>query len=221
MDNQEKAEEYSEKVMAFCKEYYLGGLKDFQEYREMVILHQKIDWTTLDGLEEYLDLYLKNMEKKNLQKNTPRDFLKFVSDLSDIISYLEHTSARDNLLKFEKYICKFIGIFESIPLWRSAVFDRADFDRQNKTDSRQNSGSLCGHWCHSGRSGRVQAHYGLCRCRCNGSSDRIRKQPGQRCERSGGPGWISRYLHRGTEGLCRRHCSGDFCGINSKHFVQS
>lgn len=116
MDNQEKAAEYSEKVMAFCKEYYLGGLKEFQEYREMDILHQKINWTTLDGLEEYLDLYLKNMEEKNLQKNTPREFLKFVSDLSDIISYLEHTSARDNLLKFEKYICKFIGIFESIPI---------------------------------------------------------------------------------------------------------
>ena len=116
MDNAEKAEEYSEKVISFCKKYNPEGLDDFKEYREMDMLHQKIDWATLDGIEDYLDLYIKIIEKKNIQKYVPRELLTFVSDLSDIISYLEHTSTRNKLLKFEKYICKFIGIFESVAL---------------------------------------------------------------------------------------------------------
>lgn len=116
MDNHAKAEEYSDKVIEFCKNYYPDGLSDFEEYREMDILHQKIDWKTLDGVEEYLDLYLKNIEKKNIQKNSPRELLRFVSDTSDIISYLEHTSAKAYLLRFDKYIYKFIEIFDAIPL---------------------------------------------------------------------------------------------------------
>ena len=116
MGNQEKAEEYSKKVISFCKEYYPEGLDNFEEYREMDILNQKTDWKTLNGVEEYLDLYIKNIEKKNLQKSSPRELIKFVTDLSDIISYLEHTSAKAYLTKFEKYICKFIEVFEGIPL---------------------------------------------------------------------------------------------------------
>ena len=52
------------------KERFLReGLDNFEEYREMDILNQKTDWKTLNGVEENLDLYIKNIEKKNLQKS--------------------------------------------------------------------------------------------------------------------------------------------------------
>lgn len=116
MDNREKAEEYSAKVMSFCEEYFPKGLSDFAEYRKIDLLHQKVNWGTLDGVEEYLDSFLKCTGKRGVGKNSPRELIKFVLDLSDIISYLEHTPAKKNLPRFEKYIREFIGIFERIPL---------------------------------------------------------------------------------------------------------
>lgn len=116
VNDKEKIEEYAKKVIDFCEEHYPAGVLAFKNYREMDILHQKINWDTLDGIEEYLDLYLKNIENSNIQKKAPRELIKFVADLSDIISYLEHTSSKKNLYRFEKYISKFIEIFENIPI---------------------------------------------------------------------------------------------------------
>ncbi len=116
INDKEKAAEYRTKIKEFCNARYPKGLESFDKYYQMDLLYQSINWENLDGVEEYLDLYFKNIESDGISKHLLSGLIRFAFDLSDVIAFLERMTPNKAISRFEKYIGKFISMFESVPL---------------------------------------------------------------------------------------------------------
>lgn len=112
--DQENIAKYQEKVISFCQAHYPQGLADFKWYCKMDDLKQKIDWSSFDGVEDYMELYLQTVEAVGC---TPDYLIPFVKDFADIIATLFRNETADKVISvYEKYVYRFLSIFESVPL---------------------------------------------------------------------------------------------------------
>lgn len=112
--DKENIAKYQEKVISFCQARYPQGLADFERYCKMDDLKQKIDWSSFDGVEDYMELYLQTVEAVGC---TPDHLIPFVKDFADIIATLFRNETADKLISvYEKYVYRFLSIFEGIPL---------------------------------------------------------------------------------------------------------
>ena len=114
IEDKENIARYHEKVVSFCQAHYPQGLVDFEQYRKMDDLKQKIDWSSFDGVADYMELYLQTVETMG---GTPDCLIPFVKDFADIIATLFRNETADKLISvYEKYVYRFLSVFESIPL---------------------------------------------------------------------------------------------------------
>lgn len=84
---------------------YLNGIDVEIDYERAIMLFA-----------DAADLYLKNIEEKDVHEKISNELMKFVLDLSDTIASLARTSPNTDLSCLESRIYKFISVFDSIPL---------------------------------------------------------------------------------------------------------